>query len=213
MGLTKVEAKTKKTKTSLQEIGLNFYKTRSEKDFTTLYYRLLPGISYVTRKIIPDYDDRSEVVAITFAKVWSKIDQYDPYWNFSTWAYKIAHNESLLFLRKKKNTYSYEGMEEMGINMESKTQSVMSDAFADEPHIIDTLHDAAVSTINMLPDVYREVLSLREIQNKKYEEIADLLGWKQNTVRTRIRKARELVREHLLKNSPELIKEYNNQLA
>ena len=89
----------------------------------------------------------------------------------------------------------------------------MSDAFCEENHIIDTLHDAAVSTINMLPDVYREVLSLREIENKKYEEIADLLGWKQNTVRTRIRKARELVREHLLKNSPELIKEYNNQIA
>jgi len=208
-----METKKPKSKLSLQEIGLAFYKTRSEKDFTTLYYRLLPGISYVTRKIIPDYDDRTEVVAITFAKVWSKIDQYDPYWNFSTWAYKIAHNESLLFLRKKKNTYSYEGMEEMGINMESRSGIVMTDAFAEEPHIIDTLHDTAVSAISLLPSVYREVLTLREIENKKYEEIADILGWKQNTVRTRIRKARELVREQLTKNYPELIKEYNNQFV
>jgi DNA-directed RNA polymerase specialized sigma24 family protein len=47
----------------------------------------------------------------------------------------------------------------------------------------------------------------------KYEEIADQLGWKHNTVRTRIRKARELVRASLLKKDPNLVKLYNQEIS
>jgi DNA-directed RNA polymerase specialized sigma24 family protein len=53
---------------------------------------------------------------------------------------------------------------------------------------------------------------MREINKKKYEDIAEELGWKHNTVRTRIRKARELVRVNLAKTSPELVKKYQQML-
>lgn len=197
---------------SLQEIGMKFYETRAEKEFTAVYHRLKPSISHYLRELVPNQDDRNEVIATAFAKVWSKIHQYDPYWNFSTWVYRIARNEALLFFRSKKRTYSYEGMEEMGINMEAKSPTVEIDAFSsEEDNPIDVLHDLAVAEINNLPDVYRAVLTLREIDKKKYEDIAEELGWKHNTVRTRIRKARELVRANLLKKEPELIKLYNQE--
>ena len=101
----------------LQRIGLNFFESRSETDFTRVYYRMKPGISMYLREMLPSMDDREEVIATTFAKVWGKIHQYDPYWNFSTWVYRIARNEALLFFRGKKRTYSYDAMKEMGINV------------------------------------------------------------------------------------------------
>jgi RNA polymerase sigma-70 factor (ECF subfamily) len=213
MPLLKVTKKNPQEKPmSLQEMGMKFFETRTERDFTVIYYRLKPSISYYLRELVPKQDDRNEVIATTFAKVWAKIHQYDPYWNFSTWVYRIARNEALLFFRSKKRTYSYEGMEEMGINMEAKSSTVDSAAFlTDEDDPIDVLHDLAVAEINNLPEIYRTVLSLREIDKKKYEEIAEELGWKHNTVRTRIRKARELVRVSLLKKEPELVKLYNQE--
>lgn len=192
---------------SLQEMGLRFYETRHENDFTRVYHRLKPSISYYLRELVPQHDDRNEVIATTFAKVWNKIEQYDPYWNFSTWVYRIARNEALLFHRGRKKTYSYEAMEEQGINME-KRSVYYEESFDQEEDPIDSLYDQTVSAIDELPEVYRTVLTLREIQKKKYEDIAEELGWKHNTVRTRIRKARELVRLSLIKKNPELVKKY-----
>ena len=199
---------------SLQEMGLAFFESRSERDFTDVYHRLKPSISYYLRELVPNQDDRNEVIETAFAKVWQKIHQYDPYWNFSTWVYRIARNEALLFFRSKKKTYSYDAMQEMGINMEAKGPITESDAFlSDEDHPVDLLYDMAVEEIGNLPDLYKTVLTLREIDKMKYEEIADQLGWKHNTVRTRIRKARELVRASLLKKDPNLVKLYNQEIS
>lgn len=195
---------------SLQEMGLRFFQTRQENDFTRVYHRLRPSISYYLRELVPQNDDRNEVIATTFAKVWNKIDQYDPYWNFSTWVYRIARNEALLFHRGRKKTYSYEAMEEKGINMEK--HSMYEQSFEHEEDPTDSLYDQAVMAIQDLPEIYRTVLTLREIQKKKYEDIAEELGWKHNTVRTRIRKARELVRVNLIKRDPELVKKYQQTL-
>jgi RNA polymerase sigma-70 factor (ECF subfamily) len=197
---------------TLQQIGLNFFNTRCESDFNRVYYRMKPGISMYLRDMLPNYDDREEVIATTFAKVWNKIHQYDPYWNFSTWVYRIARNEALLFFRGRKKTYSYEAMEEMGINMEAKMGTYNIDDVEDDVTPAEKLADAVLTEIRNLPDMYRTVLTLREVEKKKYEDIADELGWKTNTVRTRIHKARRLIRAEIQKKEPALLKMYQDLL-
>ncbi len=204
--------KEQEKKMNLQEIGMRFFVTREEADFTRVYHRLKPSISFYLRELVPHYDDRNEVVAITFSKIWDKIAQYDPYWNFSTWVYRIARNEALLFHRGHRKFYSYEAMEEQGINMEKKLSQFYTESHDFEEDPIDLLYNQAVMAIAQLPDIYRTVLTLREIQKKKYEEIAEELGWKHNTVRTRIRRARELVRDNLLKKNSDLVKKYQEVL-
>jgi RNA polymerase sigma-70 factor (ECF subfamily) len=202
------------SKTSpLQELGLAFFNSRSEGDFNKLYYRMKPSINYYLRDILPASDDREEALANTFAKVWSKIHMYDPYWNFSTWIYRIARNEALLMHRHKRRNYSYEGMEERGVNMEAKSPVVMPRIDMESVNLdaIDMLHDFAVDEISNLPELYRIVMEKREIEKKKYEDISTELGWKQNTVRTRIRKGRELLRKSLSEKYPELVKSYIEQ--
>jgi RNA polymerase sigma-70 factor (ECF subfamily) len=197
----------------LQELGLAFFNSRSEGDFNKLYYRMKPSINYYLRDILPASDDREEALANTFAKVWSKIHMYDPYWNFSTWIYRIARNEALLMHRHKRRNYSYEGMEERGVNMEAKSPVVMPRIDTDSVNLdaVDMLHDFAVDEISNLPELYRIVMEKREIEKKKYEDISTELGWKQNTVRTRIRKGRELLRKSLSEKYPELVKSYIEQ--
>ena len=138
---------------------------------------------------------------------------YDPYWNFSTWIYRIARNEALLRHRHKRRNYSYEGMEERGVNMEAKSPVVMPRIDLESVNLdaVDMLHDFAVDEISHLPELYRIVMEKREIEKKKYEDISTELGWKQNTVRTRIRKGRELLRKSLSEKYPELVKSYIEQ--
>jgi RNA polymerase sigma-70 factor, ECF subfamily len=197
---------------TLQQIGLNFFNSRNEKDFTKVYHRMKPGISMYLREMLPNMDDREEVIATTFAKVWNKIHQYDPYWNFSTWVYRIARNEALLFFRGRKKTYSYEAMEEMGINMEAKVGTYSIDDSDEESTPAERLADIVLGEIYNLPEMYRTVLTLREVEKKKYEDIAEELGWKTNTVRTRIFKARRLIRAEILKKEPALLKMYQDAL-
>jgi RNA polymerase sigma-70 factor (ECF subfamily) len=180
---------------SLQSIALQFHNSRSERDFTTVYNRMKPGISKYLYQMITDYDSREEVIATTFAKVWSKIDQYDPYWNFSTWVYRIARNEALLFFRgqKKRKENSYEEMVERGVSFD-KCMGVYNIDCELDGEVSVNLYDLVINEIQALPKNYKTVLTLREIEKKKYEEIADELGWKINTVRTRIRKARDIVK-------------------
>lgn len=200
--------KSQKTEMTLQEMGLRFFETRNENDFARVYNRLKPSISYYLREIVPHQDDRNEVIATTFAKVWIKIEQYDTYWNFSTWVYRIALNEARLFHRSRRKMHSYEAMEEQGINMEKKLSQYYTESFDFEEDPIDSLYDKIINEINELPEIYKTVLTLREIHKKKYEEIAEELGWKHNTVRTRIHKGRELLRVSMEKKNPELIKKY-----
>ena len=213
MPLLKVTKKNPQEKPmSLQEMGMKFYETRTEKEFTAVYHRLKPSISYYLRELVPNQDDRNEVIATTFAKVWAKIHQYDPYWNFSTWVYRIARNEALLFFRAKKKTYSYDAMEEMGINMEAKAGFVNPDIFEEELSPSERLASSVLDEIYNLPEMYRTVLTLREVDKKKYEDIADELGWKLNTVRTRIHKARRIIRSEIQKKEPALLKHYQDTL-
>lgn len=201
-------------KSQLQELGMAFYQSRNESDFNKVYIRMKSSVGYYIKDILPSSSDRDEALANTFAKVWSKIHMYDPYWNFSTWVYRIARNEALLMLRYKRRNYSLEAMEEKGVNMESRTAVEMPSLelnSLDLP-VIDVLFEHAVQAIDSLPETYKVVMTMREIEKKKYEDISKELGWKQNTVRTRIRKGRELLRKNLLVQHPELVRQYSEQM-
>jgi RNA polymerase sigma-70 factor (ECF subfamily) len=201
------------SKTSaLQELGMSFYQSRSESDFNRLYYQMKPRIGYYLRSYLTATADREEALANTFAKVWAKIHMYDPYWNFSTWIYRIARNEALLMMRHTRRNYSYQEMEENGINMEAKHQIGGNRIDVCEWNLvsIDLLHDKALKEINELPPNYREVMQKLEIEKKKYETISEELGWKLNTVRTRIRKGRALLRKSLSTKYPDLVNAYNS---
>jgi len=131
------------------------------------------------------------------------MSQYDPLrGNFSTWAYNIARNESLL-IKKTKNRYMPLITESIRVN-ESGEETVHSELesysepdwnLSDRFGELDCLYDNVVHKMKDLPEIYKEILIDREIHKMKYQDIAEKHGMKKRAVATRIRRARLKVRE------------------
>jgi len=188
---------------SIQELANNYIEDKSDYNFKTLYNRLKPGLVLHVYNIIKNAEASEDVVADTFTKIWQKIHQYDPYWNFSTWAYKIAENEARQWLRKSSKTYSVEAMG----GQEALEALLLTDFGMDnngmvepnwyfdetvEPRMV--LYEKVIVVIRELPTLYREIMEDREINKMKYEDISQKYNLELNTVKTRIKRAREKIK-------------------
>ena len=202
---------------TLQQIGLNFYNNRDERSFKAVHDRLKPGLSkYVREKYgCDDYQTREAVLLKTFSNIWEKIDQYDPYYAFSTWCYRIARNEALLSKRYGKKNYSLDGMQEMGINMTSKYSGLVTtpdyEFFEPTPEEEMTrLYKIVLDELQNLPEHYCQVLTETLIKKKKETQVAKDLNWNLNTVKTRKRKAKKLILKSVSENHPMLVEKFQN---
>ena len=86
-------------------LAADFVSTRSEASYTKLYHKMRPALFGYVRKIVKDRDATEDIVAITMSKVYTKIEQYNPEWQITTWAYKIAFNECLIFIKKRNKKF------------------------------------------------------------------------------------------------------------
>jgi len=200
---------------SLQQIGLDFFNNRDDQSFTVLYNRIKPGLGkYVREKYgCTDFQTREAVLLNTFKNIWKKIEQYDPYYAFSTWAYRIARNEALLSKRYGARNYSLDGMQEMGINMSAKYSGLTTTPEYEffEPtqeEEMDRLYKLVLDEIRNLPGVYKIVLTGQLVKKQQLAEIAKEQGWPLNTVKTRVRKAKSLVYKAIAQKHPKLVEKY-----
>jgi len=188
---------------NIQDLAETFLKSSDEKDFIDLYKRLKPGLLNHCRSILIDEETSEDAFSNTMAKIWTKMSQYDPLrGNFSTWAYNIARNESLL-IKKTKSRYMPLITESIKMNESDDEVISSSNEGYTEPdwdltsrfNELDSLYDNVVHKMKDLPDIYKEILIDREIKKMKYQEIAEKHGMKKRAVATRIRRARLKVRE------------------
>lgn len=193
---------------SIQELAEKFLTTNQEKDFKSLYDRIKPGLLNHCKSILIDEEVAQDAVSKTFEKIWVKVAQYDPSrGNFSTWAYNIARNESLLIKKnsKKFTPLVYESVELDGRGYDEfipLSDITPEDIFADPEWEInnqeggfDDLYDTVLEKMKHLPEIYKDILMDREIHKMKYQEIADKYSMKKRAVATRIRRARIKIRE------------------
>lgn len=193
---------------SIQELAERFLKSSLEKDFKSLYDRIKPGLLNHCKSILIDEEVAQDAVSKTFEKIWVKVAQYDPSrGNFSTWAYNIARNESLLIKKnsKKFTPLVYESIELEGRDYDEfipLSDITPEDIFSEPDWEInnqeggfDDLYDTVLEKMKHLPEIYKDILMDREIHKMKYQEIADKYGMKKRAVATRIRRARIKIRE------------------
>jgi len=182
--------------------------TSQEKDFKSLYDRIKPGLLNHCKSILIDEEVAQDAVSKTFEKIWVKVAQYDPSrGNFSTWAYNIARNESLLIKKnsKKFTPLVYESIELDGRDHDEfipLSDITPEDIFAEPEWEInnqeggfDDLYDTVLEKMKQLPAIYKDILMDRELHKMKYQDIADKYGMKKRAVATRIRRARIKIRE------------------
>jgi RNA polymerase sigma-70 factor (ECF subfamily) len=193
---------------SIQELAEKFLETSQEKDFKSLYDRIKPGLLNHCKSILIDEEVAQDAVSKTFEKIWVKVAQYDPArGNFSTWAYNIARNESLLIKKnsKKFTPLVYESVELDGRDYDEfiPLSHIMPEGIFSEPEWeinnqeggFDDLYEVVLEKMRHLPAIYKDILMDREIHKMKYQDIADKYDMKKRAVATRIRRARIKIRE------------------
>jgi RNA polymerase sigma-70 factor (ECF subfamily) len=148
-------------------------------------------------KMVHDRQQVEDLTQEAFIKAFASLKHFNDEYAFSTWLYKIATNNSIDFIRKRKlHTYSIDKP------IESKDSDyafeLPDDSFeADKDIISDQRTRLLNAAIAQLPEKYRKVIRLRHVEEKSYEEIADLLKLPIGTVKAHIFRARELLYKRL----------------
>lgn len=127
---------------------------------STLYWQI--------RRMVIDHDDANDVLQNTFLKAWTSIDNFRGDAKLSTWLYKIAINESITFINKKKalNNISIDDDNSFLVN------SLESDQWFDGDDAQAKLQRA----IATLPEKQRIVFNMRYYDDMKYDEMSEILG-------------------------------------
>ncbi|MAZ31231.1 MAG: hypothetical protein CMP57_03955 [Flavobacteriales bacterium] len=197
-------------KLTYRELAENFYNTRSERDYNNLYKRVKPGLRSYIRKIVKDGDATEDILSNVLVKLWTKIEQYKPEYQITTWLYKIAFNESLGWIKERNQKSSLDQLRDYGIQisegcvvndsisgrlaeMEQKTE----EDFIEEDNVIMSQYYGALSAMKNLKPMYKDIMEDRLIKNMKYEDIAQKHKVNLQTVKNRIRRGKMLIAEKI----------------
>lgn len=127
---------------------------------------------YITRLGVRDPDDQVDVLQDIFLKTYRNLNGFDTSLQFSSWIYRIAHNESISWYRKKnvrpEGHLIAEGEEVLSF-LSSKEEPV--DVRFDKEINAGEVNDALLK----IDSKYREVIILRFFEHKEYDEISDIL--------------------------------------
>jgi len=169
--------------------------TFTNKDaFALLVHRYEEKLRRYIRRIgVRNEEDQDDVLQDIFIKAYKNLNSFDQSFSFSSWIYRIAHNESISHYRKR--SVRPEGMQ-----------------YDDGDTIISNLHDGddlmgdIVSrddgrvlreALERVDEKYREIIVLRYFEGKEYEEISDILEMPLGSVATRLHRAKARLKDVL----------------
>jgi RNA polymerase sigma-70 factor (ECF subfamily) len=173
-------------------------KAGDEAAFEQLIRQYDRQIFRIARHITQNKEDAEDIVQDTFLKAYQKLEQFQGNSKFYTWLVRIAVNESLMRLRKRRNSKTVS----MDEDVQTEDGSVPRD-FADwtpnpeQQYGQGELGDILRKTIQGLPPGFRSVFTLRDVENLSTEETAEALGLSVPAVKSRLLRARLQLRERL----------------
>ncbi|MDX2002463.1 MAG: sigma-70 family RNA polymerase sigma factor [Chitinophagales bacterium] len=178
---------------------------KDEKAFEKLMARYKDSIYFMVLKMVHNRDDAEDITIESFGKAFNRLDKYDAKYAFSTWLFKIATNNCIDYIRKKR--LDFVSLDEPFGNEEGDemTLDVKSDAMNPEEKYI--RHQRAVSvrgSLEKLDEKYRALIEMRYYQELSYEEIAEELNIPLGTVKAQLFRAKELLFKMLNKNKDNL---------
>ncbi len=167
-----------------------------EGGFEELVRRYQRPISAYVYRMVGDYDCALDLTQEIFIKIYASLSRYRPEFKFSTWIYKIAHNAAIDHLRRnvgrERSINSGTESEPQQLIIESKGLSPEQQSEREERRL------EIESVVRLLPTAYRELIVLRHSQDLTYEEIVEVTGLPLGTVKNRLFRAREMMRQQFL---------------
>lgn len=146
-------------------------------------------LSHYLRKFINDKDDIEDVLQVVFIKTYKNLHGFDMSRKFSSWIYRISHNEAINHIKKYKNTRICLDDVEYKLIDDKVDIKREADRMFLKKEIEEVLNDLKLK--------YREPLVLFYLEDKSYEEISDILRIPKNTVGTLILRGKKLIKEKL----------------
>ena len=174
---------------------MSLFQQGNEPAYALLVQRYKDELTNFAGRFLGDPDEAEDVVQETFVRVWRSRDSYTPAARFSTWVYTIASNLAKTRLRR----WSLRRFVRLGEKhndgqvFDLPDESAGPDDAADDAFREERIQQALKS----LPVKFREVVVLRDIQQLSYEEIVAITGSGMGTVKSRINRARALLRDQL----------------
>jgi len=167
-----------------------------EAGFEELVRRYQRPIAAYVYRMVGDYDAALDLTQEVFIKVYNSLTRYRSEFKFSTWIYKIAHNAAIDYLRRhtvreQALCRSIDG-DRREISIESRRLTPEQESERRERR------SEIESVVQLLPAAYRELIALRHSHDLSYDEISEVTGLPLGTVKNRLFRAREAMRDQLI---------------
>lgn len=154
--------------------------------FRSLYDEHVDRVFRLCFRMVGDEESAREFTQDTFVRVWECLDQFRGEAAFTTWLHSVTVSVVLNRIRRMDRHRKRERSLEQAGHLASRTRDV-------EPGVRDRLNDA----VDQLPEIYRTVFLMYDLEGFPHKEIADALGVAVGTSKARLFRARELLRETL----------------
>jgi len=159
------------------------------------YQKKIYNLAY---RILGNYEDANDMAQEALIRIFRSIANFKEQSSFSTWVYRITTNVCLDEIRKKKNKKVISLDEEIHMDDGEMKRQIMSDDIQpDAAAELEELRTLVSDAINSLPEDQRLVITLRDIQGLSYEEISSVLDCPSGTVKSRINRARQALKNVL----------------
>lgn len=172
-----------------------------QKAYAELMSRYKDSIYYMLLKMVNNRDDAEDLTIEAFGKAFRNIRQYTPDYAFSTWLFKIATNNCIDFIRKKRKQMlsidrGFENEDGQDVSLEIKSDGPAPDDVMIKKQKVMMMKDV----VDKLKPRYRKLVEMRYYQELSYEEIAVELDLPLGTVKAQLFRAREFLYQ-IIKNS------------
>lgn len=171
-----------------------------QKAYAELLSRYKESIYFMLLKMVNNQDDAEDLTIEAFGKAFKNLHQYTPNFAFSTWLFKIATNNCIDFIRKRRGDYKIP-IEQTSDDKDEVIIPIRADDLDPEESLINQQRIKMMREIvQKLKPRYRKLIELRYFEELSYEEISDKLELPIGTVKAQLFRARELL-YNILKNT------------
>ena len=176
-----------------------------QQAYAKLMERYRDSIYFLVLKMVNNRDDADDLTIEAFGKAFKRLHQYTPQFAFSTWLFKIASNNCIDFIRKKRikalsldQGFTNEDGESMAFSV--RDEELDPEEAMEKKQRVMKMRDV----VQQLKPRYRELVELRYFKEYSYEEIAEELDLPLGTVKAQLFRAREFLL-NMMKNAKDHI--------
>src|SRR5580765_6306564 len=164
-----------------------------EDGFEELVRRYQRPITNYVYRMLNDYDSSLDVTQEVFIKVYNSLKKYSSEYKFSTWLYRIAHNAAIDHMRR--NTVNQQSLETENGDGAYQLQIESPNPTPEQDRELSEWRTEIEAVVKCLPAAYRDLILLRHSRDLSYDEIVEVTQLPLGTVKNRLFRAREMMRE------------------